>query len=283
MPIRPFKGDMPKNSVEWARYFQEAEVSLDPGSIGAEDLEDGSVTFQKLQHVTPNRLLGRDTSPAGVVQELEVTGGLEFTGTGVQRSALEGDITAAAGSATTTLRSATALSILGNPVNSTAALVDVPATVADTFLVRRGAALTFDALEDGDIPATIARDAEVTAAIAALSLASGTYTPTLTGVMNVDATTSHLCHYLRVGSTVQVSGHIEVDATAAAATQVRISLPISSNLGAVGDCAGCAYSNTVASGAAILADATNDTALMEYVATDTANRALWFSFSYRII
>jgi hypothetical protein len=197
-------------------------------------------------------------------------------------------------------------SVLGRSAATPGAPADIVAGGDGTFLRRTGATLGFTTISESDIPETIARDMDVTAAVSAhegapdphpgyttaaelasalsaLNLANGTYTPTLTGVANVDATTSHLCHYLRVGSTVQVSGHIEVDATAAAATQVRISLPISSNLGAVGDCAGCAYSNTVASGAAILADATNDTALMEYVATDTANRALWFSFSYRII
>lgn len=51
-----------------------------------------------------DRLLGRDTAAAGAVEEISVAGGLEFTGTGgIQRSALTGDVTASAGSNTTTI------------------------------------------------------------------------------------------------------------------------------------------------------------------------------------
>jgi hypothetical protein len=100
MPFKSFK-EIPKNVVEWGRYFQSLVVTPDPDSVGSPQLQDSSVTFGKIQHVTPDRLLGRDTSPAGTVQELLVGGGLEFTGSGIQRSALAGDVTAAAGSDTT--------------------------------------------------------------------------------------------------------------------------------------------------------------------------------------
>lgn len=102
MPIRPFK-NVPKNLVEWGRFFNSTEVVPDPDTVTAESLQDGSVTFQKIQDVQPDRLLGRDTSPAGTIQELEVGGGLEFTGSGIRRSALTGDVTAAAGSNTTAI------------------------------------------------------------------------------------------------------------------------------------------------------------------------------------
>jgi len=51
-----------------------------------------------------DRLLGRDTASSGAVEEITVSGGLEFTGSGgIQRSALTGDVTASAGSGTTTI------------------------------------------------------------------------------------------------------------------------------------------------------------------------------------
>jgi hypothetical protein len=51
-----------------------------------------------------DRLLGRDTAGDGVAEEIQVTGGLEFTGTGgIRRSALTGDVTASAGSNTTAI------------------------------------------------------------------------------------------------------------------------------------------------------------------------------------
>ena len=55
-------------------------------------------------NVSSDRLLGRDTSGTGAVEELTVNGGLEFTGTGgIQRSALTGDVTANTGASMTTI------------------------------------------------------------------------------------------------------------------------------------------------------------------------------------
>lgn len=68
------------------------------------DVKNDSITFAKLQNITSDRLLGRDTALSGDPEEITVGGGLEFTGTGgIQRSALTGDVTAAAGSNSTTI------------------------------------------------------------------------------------------------------------------------------------------------------------------------------------
>lgn len=68
------------------------------------DLANDLVTYAKIQNVTTDRLLGRDTALAGDVEELTVSGGIEFTGgPGIQRSALTGDVTASAGSNATTI------------------------------------------------------------------------------------------------------------------------------------------------------------------------------------
>lgn len=51
-----------------------------------------------------DRLLGRDSPTTGDVEEISVSGGVEFTGAGgIQRSALTGDVTASAGSNVTTI------------------------------------------------------------------------------------------------------------------------------------------------------------------------------------
>lgn len=282
MPLKAFK-ELPKNLVEWGRYFQSLVITPDPNSVGEDQLKDGEVTFQKIQAVTPDRLLGRDTSPAGVIQELEVSGGLEFTGSGIRRGALTGDVTAAAGSGTTAFREMSAVSVLGRSDNSTGSPAEIAAASNGQFLRRSGDALGFGAIADGDLPSSIARDSEVTSAISALNLASGTYTPTITGVTNVDATTAYSCQYMRVGTTVTVSGRVDVDATAAAATDARISLPIASNFSSTVHCAGTAWGETTAVGAAIIADVSNDTALITYTAPDGSNRAFVFIFTYRII
>lgn len=63
-----------------------------------------AVTFAKMQNITSDRLVGRDTASSGDPEEISVGGGLEFTGSGgIQRSALSGDVTAAAGANTTAI------------------------------------------------------------------------------------------------------------------------------------------------------------------------------------
>lgn len=103
MPLDKVFKTVPKNPVEWARVLKQLAVIPDDDSVGEDQIQDGEVTFQKIQDITPDRLLGRDTAPAGAVQELTVSGGIEFTGTGIQRSALTGDVTAAAGNNATTI------------------------------------------------------------------------------------------------------------------------------------------------------------------------------------
>jgi hypothetical protein len=62
------------------------------------------VTFAKIQNITSDRLLGRDTAGVGNVEEISLDATLAFTGAGaIQRAALTGDVTAAAGSNATTI------------------------------------------------------------------------------------------------------------------------------------------------------------------------------------
>lgn len=205
MPIRPFK-EIPKNLVEWSRFLTQTSVTPDDGSIGTGSIPDKAVTFVKIQDVTPNRLLGRATIPAGTVQELTVSGGLVFNGAGIQRSALTGDIQASPGSAATVFRNSGGLSVIGRSANSVGAPADILALSNGHYLRRQGDVVDFGAIDDADIPATIARDAEVTAAIAAavsglVSQTLGTYTATLTGCTTSPTVTAR---YVRTGNTVTI-------------------------------------------------------------------------------
>lgn len=114
---------------------------------------------------------------------------------------------------------------------------------------------------------------------------SGTYTPTLTNVANLAASTAYQCQYMQVGDVVTVSGRVDIDPTlATTSTQLGISLPVASNLGAAEDCAGTAFASGIAAqGAAILGDATNNRAQLEYISSDTTNQAMYFTFTYQII
>lgn len=116
------------------------------------------------------------------------------------------------------------------------------------------------------------------------TVASGTYTPTLTNTTNLAASTAYQCQYLRVDNTVTVSGRVDVDPTGAGQTVLGISLPIASNIGATEDVGGVASTIAVASQCAgIYGDTANDRATMEWVAVDLANRAMFFTFSYQVI
>jgi hypothetical protein len=235
------------------------------------------------------------------------------------------------------LRESQACSVIGRSANSAGQPTDIQATVDGQYLRRSGGTLAFGAISDSDIPSTIARDTEVSAAITAhegasdphpgyttsteatsianaavsthegaadphpvyttaaevssaiitalANITSGTYTPTLTNTTNIAASTAYECQYLRVGSTVTVSGRIDVDPTTASIdTLLGISLPIASNFGGSEDCAGAAAaSGIVSESAAINADSVNDRAQMIWVTASNANHAMFFSFTYQVI
>lgn len=88
-----------------------------------------------LNYVTTDRLLGRDTAGTGAVEELTVSGGIEFTSSGgIQRSALTGDVTASAGSGSTTIANdaVTTVKILDDAV--TLAKIDGDAGFANKLI-----------------------------------------------------------------------------------------------------------------------------------------------------
>ena len=56
---------------------------------------------------------------------------------------------------------------------------------------------------------------------------SGTYTPTLTNVTNVAASTAYKCQYMRVGNVVTVSGAVSIRPTSSSGdTQLTMSIPV---------------------------------------------------------
>lgn len=126
-------------------------------------IADNAVTFAKVQDIASDRLLGRDTASSGDPEEITVGGGLEFTGSGgVQRSALTGDVTASAGSNTTTiatsavsdakLRLSDALSVMGRSVDSVGQVGDIQAGAGtDAVLREAGAVLAFGTVATGGL------------------------------------------------------------------------------------------------------------------------------------
>jgi hypothetical protein len=62
-----------------------------------------NITLAKLEDIATAKLLGRHTAGNGVVQQVGIDGGLEISGANLRRAALTGDVTAPAGSNTTTI------------------------------------------------------------------------------------------------------------------------------------------------------------------------------------
>lgn len=99
--------------------YPPADTSVTTGKIA-----DNAVTFAKMQDIATDRLIGRDTAGTGDPEALTVTGGLEFTGSGgIRRSALTGDVTASAGSNSTTIPNDTITYAKMQNVSATARLL----------------------------------------------------------------------------------------------------------------------------------------------------------------
>lgn len=114
---------------------------------------------------------------------------------------------------------------------------------------------------------------------------SGTYSPTLTNVANLDASTTFTAQYLRVGAVVTVSGRISVDPTTSGlSTILGISLPIASILSTSTQCAGVAGASGIAGQvAAIAADTVNNRAEAIWVASDITNQSMFYTYTYTIV
>lgn len=111
----------------------------------------------------------------------------------------------------------------------------------------------------------------------------GTYTPTLTNVTNISASTAYACNYMRVGRTVTVSGKVDIDQTSPGAIELGISLPIASDFTAEEQCCGTAVGNQNGDDPCyIKADATNNRASFNARDTDAANHSHFFTFTYTI-
>lgn len=74
------------------------------GQVDVDGIADGAVSLAKIQNINTDRLIGRDTAGTAAPEEISLNATLEFTGSGgIQRAALTGDVTAAAGNNATTI------------------------------------------------------------------------------------------------------------------------------------------------------------------------------------
>lgn len=84
--------------------LRESGSTLGFGTVATAGLTNNAVTFAKMQQIATDSLLGRDTASTGDVENITLNTTLSMTGAGaLQRAALTGDVTASAGSNTTTI------------------------------------------------------------------------------------------------------------------------------------------------------------------------------------
>lgn len=215
--------------------------------------ETGSGTVTSTSVVSANGFAGTvataTTTPA-ITLTTSITGILQGNGTAISAASTTGS---------------------GNVVLATSPTLVTPALGTPSALVGTNITGTASGLTAG----------------ATTNVTSGTYTPTLTGVLNVGASTAYVCQYMRVGSVVTVSGKMDLDPTAGGALQLGISLPVASNFASNGQCGGNgavpSLGGTTSMEIAILADAANNRAELQMVAQFADNRTLWFNFTYLIV
>lgn len=132
---------------------------------------------------------------------------------------------------------------------------------------------------------TLLDDVDAATALATLGISVGSWTPTIANTTNIAASTSAVCYYYRIISQVSCWGVISIDPTLAAptASQFGISLPVASNIGAIGDLAGLATGFANDQIGRVIGDATNDRAQVDFLANNVANISWAFNFSYRVL
>lgn len=83
-------------------------------------IDNDAVTLSQMAHMATNSLIGRHAAGTGNPQVVGIDGGLELSGGNLRRSALSGDVTASAGSGTTSITdAAVANAKLANMAQST--------------------------------------------------------------------------------------------------------------------------------------------------------------------
>lgn len=116
---------------------------------------------------------------------------------------------------------------------------------------------------------------------------SGTYTPTLTNVTNISASTAYVCQWMRVGNVVTVSGKYDMTPTGVGLCELGMSLPVASNFANDYECAGTSNGDSGTSNddaAWVIADTTNDRASHKSRADGGFGaHSHWFTFTYVVI
>lgn len=113
-------------------------------------------------------------------------------------------------------------------------------------------------------------------------IASGTYTPTITGVANYSSSTSDVATYIRVGNVVTVSGSLSVTPSGVGTLVFRFNLPIASNFTLSTEVIGSAQDENKYDITSVAAHVSTNQALIQCSASDTTNRLFSYIYQYEV-
>lgn len=116
-----------------------------------------------------------------------------------------------------------------------------------------------------------------------LVFARGTYTPTATGLVNINSLSSPYGMWQRVGDMVVVTGGVTVAPTGAGATTFRLSLPIASTFTLQTQGSGAGASGTVVEAWTMRSTAATGDFTVQGVAATGGLRVVTFSAMYQIV
>lgn len=112
---------------------------------------------------------------------------------------------------------------------------------------------------------------------------SGTWLPSVTSTTNLSAASAYVGQWIRIGNVVTASGRIDVDPTAADVTVLSLTLPVNTAFSSVADAAGVAFAPGIAGQGAALRGIVPGTVAMEWIAVDTSNQSMYYTFTYKVI
>lgn len=278
MPLKPPQPP-PANQRDWDRWARSVDVVPDDGTITTEKIVDNAVTNEKLRNSAALSVIGNPTGSEASPQDIAAGSDGHFlrrSGGAVGFGAIaDADIPSSIARDTEVTTAISNHESAPDPHPSYQTAAEVTSAVNAGISAHEGAA---------DPHPGYTTAAELSSAIAALNLTSGAYAPTGTGITNVAALTTYDCNYLRVGSVVTVSGRVDIDATATGNTVLVLTLPIETNFTSANQLAGVAANHEVSGhSAAIFADTGGERAQFQFNTTDTANRAMFFTFTYIVL
>lgn len=275
---------------------------------GLADNSEHKVHLVRIPKFLP-RILGDLQSGSDVIRNVQVYGGILYAGSRVKGVGIpEGAYIKQVGSGTITISLPATATVSNNPVYdakvrftssytvpgypSGVLPIVYPGDYIDAEFSNTGAAsdsiarwYCIKAGISGGNPAPVWRGLKFndgsSGGSAGGGVTSGTYTPAITNVTNIDRATAAVCQYMRVGNIVTVSGEVQVDTKNAGAFELGLSLPIATDLAASSEASGTAAS----SGSVMLrlsGDAASNRVRVTGVAANGNNTVYSFMFTYKL-